>query len=265
MKTRIILLAALAVCACAPVKTDLAKYDLNCKAGSLTLVCDTLELPYTVFFNSRGQADSVITTNFDGSFRYRETYTYDSRGRLEEIQGVNAEGETEIRYEYEMDGRFVKVCRTFGMNNQEMDRWEHRNDGRHIVHTDYFNEGVPSYVTTKTFSGNSYIEESRTPEGELMGRAEVEFFRVEEKPSRITGDGFDVEIQYNDKGLPVMSRNVVLDSKGAMQWVSDLETNPCRYYSYEYDERGNWILRRETRTPDENGGVELRRIIVYQK
>jgi hypothetical protein len=263
MKSRIILAAALVLCACAPVKTDLDKYQLNCKAASVSLQSDSMELPYTAYFNTRGQLDSVVTCNYDGSFRYIETYAYNSRHELEELMDVNADNETETRYEFEMDGRFVRECRIYGMNNQEIHRWVHDNDGRHIVKSDYYGEGVLEYTTTKVFSGSRYTEESRTPDGELLGRADVEFFRDESKPCRISGYEIDVEVEYNEAGLPVMSRNTVLDSRGQLQWIHDLEVNPVRLYTYEYDKRGNWISRAERVHPDSAAVAVLRRVIVY--
>ena len=263
MNHRIIIAAALAVCACTPIRTDMERYAINCPAKEISLQSDSLEFPYSAYFNTRGQLDSVVTRNFDGSFRYLETYSYNSSNQLEEIEGLNADNENEARYEYEIDGKFIRECRVYGMNNQEIHRWVHKNNGRHIVHTDYYNEGELQYVTDKAFSGNTYTEESHTPEGELLGRAEVEFFKSDTKPSRITGDGIDVEIRYGADGLPVMSRNTVLNSFGEMEWVPDLETNPCRWYSYEYDERGNWISRAERKDPEGAVTAVLRRTIIY--
>ena len=263
MKTKTIIAAALLVCACTPVKTDLDKYELNCPAKQVTLESNSMELPYTAYFNSRGQLDSVVTRNFDGSFRNRELYSYNSRHELEEILGVNADNESEIRYEFTMDGRFVKECIVFGMNNQEMHHWIHTNDGKHIIRTEYLNEEEPEYVTTKVFEGDSYTEESRTPDGDLIGRARVEYFRKETKPTRIIGDDIDLSMEYNDAGLPVMCRNAVINSLGEQAWVRDLEEHPCRYYSYEYDGRGNWISRAERVHPDSAAVAVLHRVIVY--
>ena len=263
MQARLFIAAALAVCACSPIRTDLEKYGLNCKAREVTLQTDTLELPYTAIFNKDGQLLTVSTRNFDVSERYTETYMYNSRKQLEEIIGINAEGETEARYEYEIDGPFVKECRIYGMNNQEMHRWIHENDGRHIVRTEYLSEGEPEYITTKEFKSNGYVEESRTPDGTLMGRATIEYLGTETKPTRIIGTDLDVIIDYNSKGLPIMSRGVVLNSLNEMQWTFDLEEHPCHYYSYEYDERGNWISRAESYHPDSTAFVVLRRTIVY--
>lgn len=263
MKTRYLILAALVAAACSPVNSDLEKYNLNCNVREVTLLSDTLELPYTAVFNSRGQLDSVVTRNFDGSYRSTETYSYRPDGSLAEIYGVNADGESEIRYEYEFDGRFVRECRIYGMNNQEMHRWVHTNDGRHIVRTEYYNEGELEYISTKKFTRNSYTEETRNEDGEFLGQAEVVFFKNENKPSRISSEQMNVEIEYNEQGLPVMSREAVLNSLGELEWTPDLEINPCRFYSYEYDERGNWISRAEKIHPDSSAVVVLHRSIKY--
>ena len=263
MKTKISLIAgALLLCACTQVGNDLGKYALNCKAEEITLQSDTLERPYTVRFRPDGHVAEVVTMNFDLSPRYTKTYEYDSRGRLVEVSGVNSDNETEARYEYEYDGRFIKECRMYGMNNQEIHRWVHTNDGRHIVHTDYFNEGELFYTTTKSFKGHTYKEESVNSEGQVMGTAEVEFL-TEEKPKVIKGSDLDIEITYNEKGLPTMSRGTLLNSLCEMEWTGDLELHPCRYYSYEYDERGNWISRAESVHPDSTAYSVLRRIIKY--
>ena len=254
--------AALLLCACTQIKTDIDKYGLNCKAEEITLQSDTLELPYTVRFNKEGQVMQVITMNFDLSPRYTETYIYDAQKRLMEISGVNAENETEARYEYEYDGRFIRECRMYGMNNQEVHRWVHTNDGRHIVRTEYYNEGEFTYTTTKAFKGDTYKEESTDPEGNVLGKADVVFL-TEEKPMSVKGDSIDMEITYNEKGLPTMSRGTLLTSTGEMKWARDLEDFPCRYYSYEYDERGNWISRAESVHPDSTAYSVLHRIIKY--
>lgn len=264
MKTRIIIAAALLAASCTPGKSDLEKYALNCKAEEIALQSDTLEFPYIVRFNPDGQVREVITRNFDLTTRYTETYTYDDKNQLIEISGVNADNETEQRHEYEHDGRFVKECRVYGMNNQEMHRWVHTNDHRHIIRTEYFSEGEPAYITTKSYRGNTYKEQSVTPEGELIGEAEVEFL-TEQKPRSIKSDTMDIEITYNEKGLPTMSRGTLLNSLGEMEWASDLDEHPCRYYSYEYDERGNWISRAESVHPDSTAYSVLRRTIKYQK
>jgi len=60
-----------------------------------------------------------------------------------------------------------------------------------------------------------------------------------------------------------MSRGTLLTSTGEMKWARDLEAFPCRYYSYEYDERGNWISRAESVHPDSTAYSVLHRIIKY--
>ena len=262
MKIKYTLFAALLLCACSPVKTDLEKYALNCKAKEVILQSDTLELPYKVVFNTLGQVDTVITYNFDLSFRYRETYTYNDKHQLVEICGLNAENEDEARYEYEYSGRFIRECRMYGMNNQEVSRWEHHNNGRHIVKTDYYAEGELSFVSNKDYSGKTYVERSYSAEGDFLGSADVAFL-TEDKFTRIKSADIDVEIEYNSKALPVRSRGTMLTSTGEMMWMPDLEQRPERYYSYEYDERGNWISRAEKVHPDSTAYAVLRRIIKY--
>lgn len=266
MKKYMIIAAAALLSACngnAPV-SDADKFGLNCNVCELTLQSDTLENPYTVTFNDFGQIQEVVTSNFDGSLRFTESYVYEN-GKLKEIYGVNSENEDEIRYEYEYDGRFIRECRTYGMNNQEMQRWVHTNNGRHIVKTEFFLEGEPEYVTTKDFKGDAYEEKSMDMDGELLGTAHVEFFRTETKPSRVVSDDLDLVIEYNKQGLPVMSKGVALDSRNELKWLRDLDENPFRYYSYEYDERGNWISRAESVHPDSTAYAVMHRTIVYQK
>lgn len=262
MKAKLFILVALAVCACHPVQNDLEKYGLDCKAKELSVKSDSLEFSYDILFNDAGQVELMKRYNFDGSFRYREEYTYDKSGHLAEILGVNAENETEVRYEYDWAGRFISECRVYGMNNEELHRWVHTNDGRHIVSTDYYAEGELSYTTSKQFSGHGYDEESVSAEGTLLGRGHVDFL-TEGKPTRIESEAINVEIDYNDKGLPVRSKGTVLNSLGEMQWVTSLEEYPERFYTYEYDERGNWISRAERVHPDSAAVVVLRRSIIY--
>lgn len=256
------IVAALLSAACNPVVDNLETYGLNCKAKEISVLPDTLERSYSVTFNSRGQAVERITYNEDGEVRYREISYFDKKGRLSEIQGINGENETEIRYEYEWDGRFVRECRMYGMNNDELHRWVHKNDGRHIVHTTYFSEGEENYVTTKSYKGNSYIEVSYAPDGSELGRADIDFL-TDSKPTKIDGAGIYVEIDYNEKGLPVRSLNTILDSAGEMEWTPDLEVHPERFYFYEYDDRGNWTKRTERIHPDSTTFAVITRRIVY--
>lgn len=255
--------AVLAVCGCVRFHPDQEKYGLVSPARSVTLQSDSLELPYTVRFNRKGQLSCVETRNFDGSFRYREDYSYNDRGELKEVLGTNSDGDIEIRYEYDMDGEFISECREYGMNNQEMIRWIHTNDGHHIVYSQFLNEGELQYIIEKTYTDSSYVEISHTPEGEFIGRAEVEFLDRESRPRRIKTDDLDIQIDYNDKKLPVKSRGALLNSCGGMEWVPDMDDHPYRYYSYEYDRRGNWIKRTEKVHPDSSACAVLRRIIKY--
>jgi len=264
MKTKLVIAAALLVCACHPIPNDLEKYALDCKAAEVSVQCDTLERNYTVKFNPQGRVTEIETFNDDGSFRFRESFGYDKRGRLTDVIGINSENETEERYEYDWKGSFIRECRMYGMNNEELHRWAHDNDGRHIVRTEYYGEGELSYITTKDFGKDSYVETTCAPDSSLIGKAKIEFFRSENKPTRIEGsNNLYVEIDYNEKGLPVRSLNTVLNSLGEMEWVLDLETHPERYYSYEYDERGNWISRALKVHPDSTVISVLKRSIKY--
>ena len=255
--------AILAACNNDSLSNDRTFYAVNCIVQEISVASDTLEAPYTARFNELGQVTEVVTTDWDGILRFHETYTYNSDNQLEEIVGINGENENEIRYEYEHDGRFIKECRTYGMNNQEMQRWVHTNNGRHIVKTEVYQEGELAYVTTKKFKGESYTEQSVNPEGEEVNKVKVEYFHDENKLSRVVGDDVDITIEYNELGLPVMSRGVVLNTKGELMWVGDLEEKPCRYYSYEYDERGNWITRSDSYEPDGTPYAVFRRSIKY--
>lgn len=69
--------------------------------------------------------------------------------------------------------------------------------------------------------------------------------------------------KYDENGLPLMSQGAVVNSVGTLQWPEDLATYPCRYYSYEFDERGNWITRYERKEPDSPEAIVLKRTIVY--
>lgn len=248
---------------CSQFNQDQEKYGLCVPARMVMLQSDSLELPYSVRFNRKGKIDYIETHNFDGTFRSREDYHYNTEGQLKEVIGLNSDGEIEIRYVYDFDGNFIRECRIYGMNNQEMYRWIHSNDGKHIVHTEYLNEGELQCIISKSFNGDSYVEESRTPEGVLIGRAEVDFLDSENKPRHIRGTDVDIEIEYDDKGLPTVSRNAVLNSTGSMEWVSELENNPLRYYSYEFDRRGNWVTRTERVHPDSSACAVLHRKIKY--
>ena len=253
----------LSACACnSGITEDMAKYGLNCKVKELNVSASSGELDYVVDFNSKGMVEHILCTDQEGSMLHEEFHKFDGKGRLTEIQDLDEDGVTEGRYAYEYDGKFVSKCCFYGMNNEEIHRWEHKNDGKNIVKTEYYNNGILEYVTTKEFDGNVCHERSVSAEGSVIGDAVTTYFS-DNKPSSIKGDNVDIQIEYNEKGLPVKSVGTMISSGGEFGWQPELESSPERFYKYEYDNKGNWVTRTEHRHPDSLAVVTVSRKIIY--
>lgn len=264
MKTRLLFTLALLACSCSPLTSnELWQYDVTGPVKEITLHSDTLALPWTASFDRSGHLTKMTIFNFDGSEQSVRSYTYNLRKQVTKASGLFAPGEPETYHIYKYDGAFVKECTAYDMDDKEVYRWVSENDGKHIVRTEYYYKGELQYTADKVFTDSSYRAESHTPDGVLNGFADVEFYKVEEKPTHIISNDGEITIKYDENGLPVMSQGAVVNSVGTLQWPEDLAIYPCRYYSYEFDERCNWITRYERKEPDSPEAIVLKRTIIY--
>lgn len=264
MKTRLLFALALIACACTTQeRNDYRKYNVTGPVKEIILQSDSLAMPWTAEFKRSGRLNKVTIFNFDGSEYSVRTYRYNSRKQLTAIYGVVQFGEKAMDYKYKYDGDFTSECRTFDHEGQEVYRWVFENDGQNIVRTEFYETDTLQFYGVRDYNGEHYTSKVYNPEGELISTTEVDFCQLEDKPTRIVSDNEDITIEYNEQGLPVMSRGTVVNSTGDLQHRSDLATYPCRYYSYEYDERGNWITRYERKAPDSPDAIIIKRTILY--
>lgn len=244
------------------VKSDLDTYGLTCKVKEMTVVVSESELDYTVFFNRFGQIDSLLRYSPEDDIHDKEIYFYDKDHHRVKISNRDSDGQQEGWYEYQYDGDFISVCEIYGMNSNVLYRWEHLNDGENIIETRCYMEGELQYTDCKDYDGLSYEERQIGPDGELVGTAHVELF-AKDKPSLVTQEGSEIRIDYNEAGLPVHSVNVLVSSNGELGWHPSLEEKPERWYKYEFDKKGNWVLRTIHDSPDGEPTITVRRTIIY--
>ncbi|GEM_PF-5464584 len=276
MKIRNSILAAAAflTVACSTPNKDLVKFSVNRPVRQIEQISGFCQYDYVALFNEKGQADEILffvglddsLATFDdhGKYIYKEKYEYDSRGRVSRKLTISSDGETEGIHEYYYEGDRVSDCRFYGRNSNLIDEWQYSwKDGR--LSTSYFNEGTLDYLSEKDNLGLNYDE---TVVGAfdnelILSTSHVENFS-EGKPTRIVGDEIDVTVEYDKDGLPVHAVNAIMTSFFEIYYNESLIDAPERWYTYEYDGYGNWIVRREYSDADLAVQTDkLQRRIVY--
>jgi len=245
------------------VKSDLPSYGLEGNVSEMSVVVAEGELDYTVFFNRFGQIDSLVRYDAEGSIHDKEVYSYDRRHRRISISMVDSEGVQEGWYEYEYEGQFITKCTYYGMNSEALYQWEHLNDGKNIIETRCYMEGVLQYTDGKDYTGLDYEERQIDADGNQTGTVSVKQL-APDKPLSIVGNDSDMTFEYNEKGLPIHCMNAVLSSNGEYGWIPDLEDYPERWYRYSCDECGNWLTRTEHISPESPAVNTVTRIILYR-
>lgn len=248
MKKTIINLMMLAMpmaISCTGLSPEQEKYSLAKPARCIDVrSTDRSEPDYSAFFGRGGQLDSVVFLSSDGSPRYVEINTYDRHGQRVAFVDVNAADRTEEssgKYSYE--GKFISVASMFSMGGQEIRRWEHRNDSRHIVHSDYYEEGNLMSRTDFHYDGNRCEEVSTDADGNEIGRAEWEYF-AKGKPCSLHYGDIHIRIEYDrTTELPLRSLNVLLSTIGEFIPVPEACREKWLVYSYAFDRHGNWTER----------------------
>ncbi|MCQ2115550.1 MAG: hypothetical protein MJZ07_05045 [Bacteroidales bacterium] len=257
----IMIIACLGLAACRQVsEKDLKSYALNCPVREIQVKASMGELDYHVWFNRSCRVDSIYFS-LDGTHRYKEINKYDKSLRLVDVADIDNTDFTEGRYEYEYDGELMREARFYGANNDLLQHWIHENDGERIIRTSFLNEGEPTYISERVYDGLSYDETVTFTDGNVL-RSRVVLFDAD-KPCRIISDNMDVTIDYSEDGLPVHTVNTLINSRNELVWVSDLEEHPERFYSYEYDDKGNWILRKEYNSLDGEVLATVTRSLLY--
>lgn len=236
--------------------SDLVLFGLGSQAcKTVKVTCDTsfnkfLEDNYVAHFDSTGKLTTLRTLDTEGSTMNIEVYEYDPEGRLAQIILLDRDSSSTGRYHYEYDGKFISKCTLYGMNNQDSQTWIHSNDGKHIVKTEFFQEGELQTVSKSKWSHKGKVREETVTdgEGELVGKSEY-IYLSPDKPSSINTDLIDIVIKYDGNGLPVSSEDVFVSSKGDLiPSEKDEPDGAAAIYNYEYtyDSLGRWITRKTT-------------------
>lgn len=272
-------LAAMALISCNRTTEDMARFAVNTKVSQVELFSDNNEFDYVAVFDRAGHLATIWyyeglpdtagcdfesvpdIADFDnflgfeathGEFRYYEACEYNSKGQLIAKSDVNSANETEGRYEFDYEDGKVSDCRFYGMNNELLNEWVHRrHDGK--VSTDFYHEGMLSYLSEKDSDALEFNEYVVGLDGDSLVVASNHFENYAEgKPSRIVGGDIDLSVEYDGNGLPVHTVNVQMSSFCEIYYSPSLETLPERWYVYEYDEKGNWIVRSEYADPEQS-------------
>lgn len=211
-----------------------------------------------VFFNENGRKDSLAYYLPDGSFLSSESYDYDDSGRLVRLTSRDKNGRVNGTYEYTYKHScpVIATCTLFGMNNDEVLRWEHKNNGAEIIQTDFYSEGELQNTFKSTFSDSVREEKVYDPSGTEVLSNHYEYYDLKNKlVSRIQNEDTLVSIQYNEEGLPCESRGAIVSAQNSLYWDNTKDDSSVFTYEYEFDLHHNWTKRlRHTNsspTPDE--------------
>lgn len=248
-----------------PASKDQAKYGLSTSARRIYVAQTDNELAYCVIFSKDGRTEKVITDNEDGSHRRWDVYGYDGDGRVIEVITYNADGESEGRWISEYNEKGLLRSYTFyGMNTDEQHRYIYQYEDSLMTSCEYRHEDEfvqrSEYIYGENFKDEVFYDENDS----LVCSTHTEYF-LGDKPSKIFSEylEMDINIRYNKEGLPVWSRNTRLNSENGIMWDESLESNPERWYDYTFDDKGNWIERRESKEEGGETVATVRRKIRY--
>lgn len=248
---------------------DFVKYGLCAPAKSFRvrqIVCKSpcADSNFEVLFNSDGKTDSLVYLFPDGSRRVSEEYEYNAKGKLERICCRDIDGRDDGMYYYEYDGSFISSCTLYGVNNGELYRWDHTNDGHEIVASRFFEEKMFQNVTFSKFEGNVRNDEVFDADSNLVLKCRYEYYDQKNKlPLSIEGDDISVRLEYNGHGLPCKCTGALLTATGGLWLDAECGNDPTVRYEYEWDSYGNWTQRREYREDDTEPTEILEREIEY--
>lgn len=227
---------------------DLDKYGLVCPVRSIRVDAGEDEFPYQLLFTGDGKFKKKNVYNPDGSFRYREDYTYYENGLLHELITINSSNQTEGRWQSEYDQKGRLLTRIFlAMNMDERSRFTYQWADSLMTACEYRMEYEFVSRSEYSYEGDGVKHEMVYDENDSLCSKISYKYLNDNKPIFILDpeSDIDVEIKYDEKGLPVWSKNAHIDSENGIAWEEDLEVNPERFYQYSFDKKGNWTERRE--------------------
>lgn len=260
------LVLGLFVSACAPqlpMTEDYEKMDIVHPVKKIRIEASRREYDHTISFRSNGRIENIVYKDKNGNTVVTHKYIYKD-GYLFTKQEINSNGDIDARHLYEYDESGKLIChRVYGVNNQDTDRWDFVYDGERESEISYLMEDDLQYRSLLRYDGNTRIETALSPDGDTLGTARTLFFD-KDRVAAVQSEDISFSIDYNDNGIPVHTVNTVLDSERKIVWDESLETEPERWYRYEFDRKGNWIVRKEYCHPDDSIEVAIvKRLLKY--
>lgn len=218
---------------------------------------------YLAEFDKNGKELRIVYYAPDSSSFGSTEYTYDKKGRLTEAGNYDPDGEYSGGYRYSYDGKFVRMCTMHSMEEEETARWVYENNGKHIVKSEFYSEGVLESTSVSSYDGMKRTETVTGADSTVIGTAEYVYLS-EDKPIEIDSGDTHIKIEYNNKGLPERSVNVVLATDGSFLWDERVTAGNAAVYEYQYDGKGNWIRRKTSLSSTGETLSEMTREIRYR-
>ena len=216
----------------------------------------------TMYFDTEGRILKKVNYAPDGSPLNYETCEYDDQHRLVSYDIYSMDGIYDGGFTFTYDGNMIATCTACIPGDEETAKWINKNDGKHIIQTEFYSEGELQYTSKDKYGKKGLVrdEETINSDGECIGKMHYEYI-AEEIPTLIRGGNRDVQVEYNEKLLPVRSSGAAINSAGEVEWIVSKE-DPVTY-EYEYDDHGNWIVRSEYRGSRHRLTRLIRREIEY--
>lgn len=245
------------------VTEDMSRYGLVEAAESFT-VSDEDGAVYKVEFNSGGRVARILKylDRIDDPAISEFTYR---NGNLVEMYQYETDGMTSNRQEFEYEGHRLTCSVSYGLNNEERDRWVYNYIDSTRMELYYYNEGDLLYhifrdIDVLTVSDRAYSVIDST----LVGTSRTVYFdRIDGKTALLETDAMTFSIDYDEAGLPIHSVNAIVATDCSVVWDPSLEEYPERWYEYEYDSHGNWIERRDYKSAGGEAEAVYYRSIKY--
>lgn len=244
-------------------------YGLNTPVNSIRVepsgsLAESPNSNFEILFNKDGLVSEYRHYMRNNSGYTKETYEYDRKGRLHTMRYYDADGSESGFKEFEYDGRFISSSTMFGMNSQQIYQWKNENDGCNITRSSYYDEGVLSCISHNRYDGNSREETVLGANGDTIIVNRYDYYDLElNRISTIDNAQEKIAVEYNEQGLPCCAENTLVDAAFNFYWNSSAQENVPVFYEYEYDDKGNWIIRKEFFGEGRAPGEILKRTINY--
>ena len=254
-----ILLAFTLLCSCSSSVKDIQRHQLHGNVEHIEVYdMDTWQ---SVHFNTDGMLDSIITYVPQDTLRH--IYVYNSIGLLSEIQVLHTDGKYEALYEYEYKGKTISSYAFRGVDMQVLYRWDYDIKDDKQTGCRCYNEGVLINRSEFTYDGLNKTETVYSPDDEPWGTTTYTY-AAPATISSISGDGFEIIVEYGEDRLPSKSINGIIGPDGEIFTNADSRHYGTIHYEYVLDDKGNWIERLELLGDEKAKGKTIRRKIIYR-